>query len=53
LTAESDAIDAGVDAGLYTDIDGGPRPGGGGFDIGADEWWLRMLLPLIGRWYLP
>jgi fibronectin-binding autotransporter adhesin len=49
LTAESDAIDAGVDAGLYTDIDGGPRPNGWGFDIGADEWWLRVQLPCIVR----
>jgi uncharacterized repeat protein (TIGR01451 family) len=33
----SAAIDAGVDAGVYTDIDGEPRPIGLGFDIGADE----------------
>jgi predicted outer membrane repeat protein len=34
----SPAIDAGVDAGVTTDIDGQPRPAGSGFDLGADEW---------------
>jgi uncharacterized repeat protein (TIGR01451 family) len=34
----SAAIDAGVDAGVTTDIDGEPRPMGTGFDIGADEY---------------
>jgi parallel beta-helix repeat protein len=33
----SAAIDAGVDAGVSVDMDGEPRPAGGGFDIGADE----------------
>jgi fibronectin-binding autotransporter adhesin len=33
----SAAIDAGVDAGVTTDIDGHMRPVGGGYDIGADE----------------
>jgi thermitase len=31
------AIDAGVDAGVTTDLDGQPRPLGRGYDIGADE----------------
>jgi predicted outer membrane repeat protein len=31
------AIDHGVDAGVYTDLDGNPRPFGAGFDIGAYE----------------
>ncbi len=35
----SAAIDAGVDAGVTTDIDGDPRPLGGGYDIGADEFY--------------
>jgi uncharacterized repeat protein (TIGR01451 family) len=37
IGSSSTAIDAGVDAGIYTDIDGEPRPFGTGFDIGADE----------------
>ncbi len=51
LTPLSDALDAGANAGVDTDIDGGRRPGGPGFDIGADEWWLRMLLPSIVSQY--
>jgi hypothetical protein len=34
----SAAIDAGVDAGVYVDIDGEERPYGAEFDLGADEW---------------
>jgi hypothetical protein len=37
LTALSDAIDAGTDAGVTTDFFGDPRPQQGGFDIGFDE----------------
>ncbi len=37
LTAGSPCIDAGTDAGVYTDIDGDERPQGAGFDMGADE----------------
>ncbi|HTP10858.1 MAG TPA: choice-of-anchor Q domain-containing protein, partial [Anaerolineae bacterium] len=34
----SAAIDRGIDAGIYTDLDGNPRPIGFGFDIGAYEY---------------
>ena len=37
LTAVSAAINAGVDAGVYTDFFGDVRPQQGGFDIGYDE----------------
>ena len=37
LQPGSAAIDAGVDAGVATDIDGQPRPYGAHVDIGADE----------------
>ena len=37
ITAGSPCIDAGTDVGIYEDIDGDERPGGCGFDMGADE----------------
>jgi hypothetical protein len=37
LTAGSPAIDQGVDAGVYADVDLDLRPIGAGFDLGADE----------------
>ena len=43
----SPAIDAGVDAGVTTDIDGDSRPWGLGNDIGADEY----ILPRSGCGY--
>jgi predicted outer membrane repeat protein len=47
----SAAIDHGVDAGVYTDLDGNPRPVGLGLDIGAYEYRnIRYLwLPLIRK----
>jgi hypothetical protein len=53
LTAFSDAIDAGTDAGIDLDFEGDGRPQGGGFDIGWDETDLihitlyRLFLPLV------
>ncbi len=47
----SAAVDAGVDAGVSYDIDGDPRPVGGGYDIGADErrepGTLSVYLPVV------
>jgi hypothetical protein len=48
LGAGSAAIDAGVDAGVTTDIDDEPRPFGLSYDIGADEFaWQYIYLPLV------
>lgn len=53
LTADSAAIDKGVNASVGTDIDGDPRPVDGDLDgiaitdLGADEYLLRMHLPII------
>jgi len=33
----SPCVDTSIDLGLYRDLDGDPRPLGGGFDMGADE----------------
>ena len=40
---DSAAIDAGVDVGVTTDIDGEARPNGPGYDIGADEFYCYAL----------
>jgi len=47
LTAGSAAIDKGIDAGIIADIDGEPRPAGAGYDLGADELWYQISLPLV------
>ncbi len=50
LTVGSAAIDQGVNAGVTTDIDGDARPANGGYDLGADELFVRRLyLPLVLR----
>jgi hypothetical protein len=49
LQAGSAATDAGVDAGVDHDIDGDVRPLGIGFDIGADESYYKVYLPLVLR----
>jgi predicted outer membrane repeat protein len=38
IVPPSAAINAGVDVGVLTDLDGNPRPTNGGFDIGAYEY---------------
>jgi hypothetical protein len=46
----SAAMDAGLSAGVTTDVDGGPRPAGTRPDLGADEveQWC-VFLPLVVR----
>ena len=39
IRPSSPCVNAGTDAGVYTDIDGHYRPWGYGFDMGADEYW--------------
>jgi uncharacterized repeat protein (TIGR01451 family) len=43
IRSGSAAIDAGVDAGIYDDMDGQGRPHYGGCDLGADEWWSLVV----------
>ncbi len=47
LGSGSAAIDAGVNAGVSEDIDGDPRPMGGSFDIGADEFRPLIFIPIV------
>jgi uncharacterized repeat protein (TIGR01451 family) len=47
LGPASAAIDKGINAGVATDIDGQPRPQGGGYDLGADEY-PAPPIPLAG-----
>lgn len=48
LGPASAAVDAGVNAGVTTDMDGDARPLGAGYDIGADEFIIyRLYLPLV------
>ena len=45
----SAAKDAGLNVGVLTDIDGDVRPIGPEVDIGADEAWQALFLPLVMR----
>ena len=51
LGAGSAALNAGIDAGVYTDFEGQARPFGAGFDIGYDESVIGPLayLPMVVR----
>ncbi len=54
LTADSEAIDKGVDAGVTVDIDGQARPHGSAPDLGADEYVSnRVYLPTVLKNYAP
>ena len=43
----SATIDRGVEVDVPFDIDGDGRPAGAGYDLGADELWYRIYLPLV------
>jgi len=45
IGATSEAIDAGINAGVVLDMDGQVRPWGNGFDIGADEFGSALPTP--------
>jgi hypothetical protein len=45
----SDAIDQGMAAGVTFDIDRQARPARAGYDLGADEMYLSLYLPLVLR----
>ena len=49
LTRPSAAIDMGVEVDVPFDIDGDLRPAGAGYDLGADELWFKIYLPLVLR----
>jgi hypothetical protein len=49
LLAGSPARDAGISVALGVDFDGDPRPVNTLYDIGADEYVLRVHLPLVER----
>ena len=41
------AIDTGLDAGVFTDIDGDSRPSGAGFDMGFDEAYVDLVISKV------
>lgn len=49
LVRNAPARDKGKDAGVTVDFEGDPRPLGGGYDLGYDEFALHTLLPLVVR----
>jgi predicted outer membrane repeat protein len=49
LTIGSAALDKGVDAGVTLDIDSQRRPAGQGYDLGVDEYWYGIYLPMTLR----
>jgi uncharacterized repeat protein (TIGR01451 family) len=53
IRVNSAAIDRGVDAGVFTDIDGQDRPMSLGPDIGADEIWRELSLDGVRPFAVP
>jgi parallel beta-helix repeat protein len=49
IGSTSKAIDVGVNTPVTVDIDADSRPAGKGYDIGADEFWRKVYLPLVLR----
>jgi hypothetical protein len=48
LSSHSQALDRGIASGVLTDVDGQPRPSGGGYDLGADEFQCAASVALDG-----
>jgi hypothetical protein len=49
LVKNAPARDKGKDAGVTVDFEGDPRPLGGGFDLGYDEFAYHTLVPIISK----
>jgi hypothetical protein len=49
LSLNSSATDKGGNAGVTEDIEGESRLRGTGYDLGADEFWPKIYLPLVRK----
>ena len=49
LVKNAPARDKGKDAGVTVDFEGDPRPLGGGYDLGYDEFAYHILVPIVSK----